>query len=211
MKKASLALVLLLGASQSVAQIITVSDFNAPLSGQNFSTANSWDSPVDQLTVSAGILTIGPVSGGSPSDAGEFAYVDLAAPIDATGLMSGSPVITVLARIDAGNTALGFAVNFYDSGGIAAITSTFSVSDFLPQGSFTSAFSSLSLHPSNGDISDIVSFGIAGIGNGNALFRFSFDAIQVSATVIPEPSTYAAIIGLLALGYVAYRRRQLAA
>ena len=36
----------------------------------------------------------------------------------------------------------------------------------------------------------------------------NFDNLQVSGTVVPEPSTYAAIFGVIALGFVAYRRRK---
>ncbi|MCC5840925.1 MAG: PEP-CTERM sorting domain-containing protein [Opitutales bacterium] len=36
----------------------------------------------------------------------------------------------------------------------------------------------------------------------------SFDIDNLVVTAIPEPSTYAALIGLLALGFVAYRRRR---
>lgn len=43
-------------------------------------------------------------------------------------------------------------------------------------------------------------------GNNNFIARF--DDISLTASAIPEPSTYAALIGLAALGFVALRRRQ---
>lgn len=43
---------------------------------------------------------------------------------------------------------------------------------------------------------------------GNALPRFDNIGIIGTATVIPEPGTYATIAGVLALGFVAYRRRK---
>ncbi|MDP1579072.1 MAG: PEP-CTERM sorting domain-containing protein [Candidatus Didemnitutus sp.] len=46
-------------------------------------------------------------------------------------------------------------------------------------------------------------------GGSNAMSAIDLSAmnISVAATVIPEPSTYAALVGLCALGLVAYRRR----
>ncbi|MCM2276070.1 MAG: PEP-CTERM sorting domain-containing protein [Candidatus Didemnitutus sp.] len=44
------------------------------------------------------------------------------------------------------------------------------------------------------------------MGTGS-LFRFSFDSVSVGTSAIPEPSTYAALLALAALGFVAYRRR----
>lgn len=44
--------------------------------------------------------------------------------------------------------------------------------------------------------------------NSNVATAFTLDNVAVS--VIPEPSTYAALAGLLALGFVAWRRRQTA-
>jgi len=54
-------------------------------------------------------------------------------------------------------------------------------------------------------------------GQSSAIFRgtlsgldsnvFFLDNVEVSGTVVPEPSTYAALLGVLALAFVAYRRR----
>ncbi len=41
-----------------------------------------------------------------------------------------------------------------------------------------------------------------------AVFAMNADGIKVTFTAIPEPATYAAIFGILALGFVAYRRRK---
>lgn len=45
-----------------------------------------------------------------------------------------------------------------------------------------------------------------GVNNRNSDLELSIDNLVVTA--VPEPSTYAAILGLLALGVVAYRRRR---
>jgi hypothetical protein len=46
------------------------------------------------------------------------------------------------------------------------------------------------------------------VGFNNIDTGVNFDNLQVSGTVVPEPSTYAAIFGAIALGFVAYRRRK---
>lgn len=63
-----------------------------------------------------------------------------------------------------------------------------------------------------GNVSDSVTFRIFGYdatGTGN--FRLNNVAFSGSVSAIPEPSTYAAIGGILALGAVLYRRRKLKA
>lgn len=205
MKKIILIAALAASALTASAQI-TITDFSTFNTAGDFSASSSWASPVNQFTLSGGVLTIGPVSGGNPNDSDNFAFSALAAPFDGTPFIGD--VLTVTARIDTDNAASGFVINFFDSGGNGVLTATFSSGSFNNTG-FTAATAALVLHPNLGVTTDIVSFGIAGVGSGNP-FRFSFDSI-VAGTVIPEPSTYAAIIGALALGIVAYRRRQQAA
>jgi hypothetical protein len=60
-------------------------------------------------------------------------------------------------------------------------------------------------------LEDDFSFNGVAIRNGGAQTEFREDNILIGdsyAVVVPEPSTYAAIIGLLALGIVALRRRR---
>ena len=52
----------------------------------------------------------------------------------------------------------------------------------------------------NGDI-------VLTLGNEGA-YGAGFSALQITTSTIPEPSTYAALAGALALGLVAYRRRR---
>lgn len=197
----NLFLLAVLSVATSAFAQITISTFSALPGGANFTTGGSWSSP-DQLTVSSGVLTVGVVGAGNPTDSGYLGFADLAvtAPIAGSQLLS----LTVTARIDAGNASPGFSVNLFDDQGLGALTATFATSSFV-SGSFTSVTATLSAHPENGTLSTISSFGIAGSGTSSA-FRMSFDSVV--ANVIPEPSTYAAIIGALALGLAAYRRRQ---
>ena len=44
-----------------------------------------------------------------------------------------------------------------------------------------------------------------GIGFGHDAYKFN---LTLTGTAVPEPSTYAAILGVLALGFVIYRRRK---
>lgn len=46
-------------------------------------------------------------------------------------------------------------------------------------------------------------FDLSGLTSGA-----SFDNFMISGTVVPEPSTYAAIFGMVALGFAAHRRRR---
>jgi hypothetical protein len=49
----------------------------------------------------------------------------------------------------------------------------------------------------------LITFDLTGLANGA-----TFDNFMISGTVVPEPSTYAAIFGVVALGFAAYRRRR---
>jgi hypothetical protein len=173
---------------------ITITQFNSAPAAE----ALTW---TENTTTAAGIFS---VTGG---DATGAVFYDISS-LNLLGTQLND--VEVTARIDSGNLASGFTVNFYDNNLDGLLTATFSATSFNT-GGFTAAIASLSIHPSAFVISVPVAYmQIAGNGSTQA-FRFSFDQIVANATVIPEPSTYAAIIGLLALGYVAYRRRQLAA
>jgi hypothetical protein len=201
MKKLLALTVAALSAISASAQIL-ISDFSS-LGGAEFSEGLiSWSSGgVNQFAISDGILTIAPVGSGNPDAMGYFAYADLAAGtapmFDATDLT----YLSVLARADAGNQAAGYVVSLFDDVGNAALSGTFSLAAI----GWNTATTTLIAHSEGGDITRISYFGISGIGTADA-FRASFDSITL-ASAIPEPSTYAAIFGGLALGFVAYRRR----
>jgi hypothetical protein len=55
---------------------------------------------------------------------------------------------------------------------------------------------------SNADANDLIRIGTGGSGTG----QFLVD--NISVTVVPEPAVYAGLLGLLALGWVAVRRRR---
>jgi hypothetical protein len=196
MKKTNAGLLFLVSAALLSAQPVLITSFDSPVGG---SVNGSWSTPVDQFSYAAGVMTIGPVSGGNPDDSGSFAFAPLAAALDGSNWAN----VAVTARIDSGNSAPGFTINFYDGAGNGVYTTSFLATSFSMVG-FTTVMAAPALYPSPGDTSDIQYFGIGGSGLTNPI-RISFDGITVSA--IPEPGTYAAIFGALALGLAGLRRR----
>lgn len=198
-------LVFLLFATALTAQAsIVITQFDTLPGGGDFSGGlGSWTNGVNQFTVSSGILTVGPVSGGNPDNSGYFAFADLfgGGSLDATGLTQ----LSVTAKLESGNAAPGFIINLYDGdgSGLGALTATFSTGDFNAA-TFTTSTMTLGAHSELGNVANIKYFGIAGSGTG-AAFRISFDSITLAA--IPEPSAYAAMAGALALGLAVWRRR----
>lgn len=100
--------------------------------------------------------------------------------------------------------------------------STVGISYSLDGGtSFTSIGTELidTLQSDNGQLVSTtdISGSVLGVVTNDITFRVdftdidkgvNFDNLQVSGTVVPEPSTYAAIFGAIALGFVIYRRRK---
>jgi len=58
------------------------------------------------------------------------------------------------------------------------------------------------------DFTQIVSWSIGGGGVGSNDFRLSLHQVEFGTTAIPEPATYTAMIGLVALAAALYRRRK---
>lgn len=112
--------------------------------------------------------------------------------------------LSVTAQSLASNAATSFAVMLVDTNAVIA-RAAFDLSNF-PTGSFSTQIVALTFgggFNSNSIDSIIVSGDQLG---GTANFRVSFDQIA-AVSAVPEPSTYAFIVGLLALGFVTWRRR----
>lgn len=113
--------------------------------------------------------------------------------------------IAVSAQALVNNIASGFQIQLVDTGARVAYA-PFDAASFLV-GSYSLAVVPLQLSNPAFDFNSIDSMIITGgVPGGSDRFSFSFDSI-VAQSVIPEPSTYVALAGLLALGFVAYRRR----
>jgi hypothetical protein len=175
------------------AQTIVLDDFNTGTVSGATKAGTSW---FGQVTQNGTTITVG---GTAMNDNG---WEDTGLSLD----LSAMNFIYVTAQRDSGhNVATNLVVELIDSS-LGAQQFTVSTSSFLV-GTLTQveiAIGSWTIDPSQ-----ITDWTIGGgtPSPGTLAFRMSFDNLQVSATAIPEPSTYAAMAGALALGLAAWRRR----
>ncbi len=120
--------------------------------------------------------------------------------------LTGFTTVAVTARVDAGN-ASNFTVLFY-SAPTEFASADFTAAEFT--GSFTTVTKTLSF-TAGYDPVNLIGYGInGGTPSGTSFFRYTFDSISTSTpVVVPEPSTYASLAGVVVLGFVAYRRRRI--
>lgn len=182
------------------AQTLLLEDFGD--GGNTTGSVISGTSWVGQLTQNATTLTVG---GTALSDSGW----------GATGLTLGNlssfAYVALSLQLAPTNAATSIFVTFDDGSSVQTVT-------FLASSFSTSAFTTVyvpitwTINPATVEGWNIGG-GAAPPGTGSPAFRMTFDTLQlsVSGAPIPEPSTYAAIFGALALGFVAYRRRSLRA
>jgi len=141
-------------------------------------------------------------SGGLNDDASSAFFFYAASPGDLTG----DSLLAVSAKLLAGNTASTFTVSLFDAFGGSAFA-VFSTGDFNGN-AFTTNLAAVNFQ-SGFDATNVSSFQISGgqVGGIDTL-DFAVDALisTSSPTMIPEPSTYAAIIGALVLGLTGSRR-----
>lgn len=184
---------LILATAALSAQTIVLDNFNSGTASGATKSGTSW---VGQVTQNSTTITVG---GTAQNDNG---WQD-------TGLalnLSGMNYIYVTAQRDTGhNATANFVVEFIDSS-LASQQFSVSTASFLvdSQSQVQIGIGSWTI-----DATNITDWTIGGGSTPTLAFRMTVDDLIVSASAIPEPSAFAALGGVLALGFVAYRRRAL--
>ncbi len=113
--------------------------------------------------------------------------------------------LTLTAQRDAGNATPTLFLQFEDR---SSRTKIISVSTSLfALGTPTTVQVPLTAWTIDFGPSDLAAWSIGGGSVGTVAFRMTFDEISFGASAIPEPSTYAALLGLLALAAALRRSR----
>lgn len=125
------------------------------------------------------------------------------ASIDATGMS----YIEVIAQLDSGNAAPTFSIQFEDIN-LATSVFTTNMSNFMT-GVLTTVYIPIVSWESGFDITQITGWSIGGgaPSPGSSAFHMTLDNLALTASAVPEPSTYALLAGLAMLGFVWVRRR----
>ncbi len=178
-------------ASIAQAQIV-LDNFNSGTATGATVAGSSW---VGQVTQNATTITVG----GLAND--DNGWGTTSVNVNATGMS----FVTFIAQRDTGNATSTLTIQFEDSSlntqVYSVATSAFNI------GSLTTV--SIALAWTGGfNPTQITgwSIGGGGITTAGPDFAMTFDSLALT-TAIPEPSTYAAIFGVLTLGLAAYRRR----
>jgi hypothetical protein len=176
---------------------VLLSSFGGDAGSGRVLPGTTWEGNVTQ---NAGSITVG----GTANDDNGWGRTGLS--LNATGMS----FIAITAQRDSGNQAASVFLQFEDRN---LRTQVFSVSTsqfaigvpttvHIPIGAWTINFGS----------SDIASWSIGGGGTGGGdsavSFRLTLDELSFTASAIPEPATYAAILAVVALGCAVRRRRR---
>ncbi len=185
------AAVLLAAPSRAGAQTIILDSFNTGSVVGSVDTSTTWNL---NTTLTGTALTVG----GTARDDNGWRAVGQS--INATGMN----FVAVTAKLETGHVASQFVIEFADS---SLNTSVFSVAtSSFTGGGFTTVYFPLTSWDAT-DFADIVRWKIGGGGVGTDAFRMSIDHLALTASAIPEPSTYAALFGAAVLGFAFWRRR----
>jgi len=184
---------LIMGSLLSPASL-TLSSFDSSAGSGSVRANTSW---VGQVTQNASSITVAGIAG---DDNGW----------GATGLSldaSSMTFLAITAQRDAGNLAPSVFIQIEDR---TLRTKVYSVSTSLfAFGTPTTVHVPLAGWTIDFGASDIFGWSIGGGNVGDVAFRLTFSDVGFTTSAIPEPSTYAALLGLSACLAVAWRRRAL--
>lgn len=177
------------------AQVYVLDNFNSGTATGSVNTNSSWNG---QVTQGATTLSVG---GTAKDDSGwNYVFADLTD-------LSAYNYVAITAQRDAGNVAANLSLSLMDDDSGNFSTITFNTSLFSVGSMTTVVLPVTWTWPGNA----IASWNLGGgqPNPGTVAFRMTFDNVQLQTTsAVPEPSTYAAIVGIAAIAMVAYRRRQ---
>lgn len=181
--------------AQAGAQIVLDDFTTAFQTGEGAAlVGSSW---VGQVTQGATTITIG----GTANDDNGWGVYNLT-PFNASAMQS----IAITGQLDTGHLATSFNVQFFDN---SLVSQAFSISSSaFVTGSMTTV--SIAIGSWLGiDATNLTAWTIGGGGTTTSgpAFRMTLDQLKLSPTAIPEPGTYAALAGVLALGLAIWRRR----
>lgn len=197
MKKSILLLGALLATCVHAANVYVLSDFSN-FTPSFYDPFSSWSSATAQSGPTS--FTIADFGAGTPKNDGVF-YVNLGAAQD----FSAYDTITFSGSVFTGNATTQVSFFFEDinaNGGVA----TFNISA-LSGGPVSLNLGGLFSQIDQTQVK-LWGFTTQNQFDGSKNFAVTFDEVKLSTTVVPEPATYAAIFGGLALTAAIYRRQR---
>lgn len=176
--------------------------FAATLNAQTIATFNAVNTSWQNFGLAAaqtgdGVVTI------TGNDNNNFTAELIFTP--ATSFTAGNTLFSVTAKLNVGNTGNNFVVVMVDDATSAVRGSAvFSTSSFN-----TLTFTTVTAVIAGRSASSFDTIRIGGVTvSGTSPLNISIDSIAAVPAVVPEPSTYASLAGLMVLGFVAVRRRK---
>lgn len=186
----------------SYAQTILI-NFTAanPNTAVAYFSANGTNWGAANYSYSGGVMTIGGTADVTGSISGGLSYLASGTSFNATAL----PLVTASFERNNSGAAGNFVLTLLDSLGTTAATAIFSTG---LTGSWVTQSVAYTAS-GGGNLADITYWTIGASGAPGTSVNMSFTN-NITMAAVPEPATYAAILGVLALGLVAYRRRNAA-
>ncbi|MCX6951520.1 MAG: PEP-CTERM sorting domain-containing protein [Verrucomicrobia bacterium] len=183
-----LSVLLLLATPAGAQMVLVLDDFTAGTQPREGAATGTW---VGQVTQNATTISINGTAG-----SGSWGAFNLVPTFSAVGMNS----IAITGHLDPGSTAPSFSVVFFDTDlGSQSFTvaaglfpTEFTTTVGVPIGAWVTA-----------DPTKLNGWAIS----GSDTIHMTLDQIALTSP-IPEPGTYAALAGVLALGFAAWRRRK---